>query len=712
MSYYDDDRSRRPRSTRERSRRDDYYDGTVYDQDVRDTRIVKRRDDSSSSVEEVSRDFAPGDRGAALYRETTVRRSGHRPIRARSTDDRWYDDRFDDRSYTSRRRRGDDDDDTYVSKRTSRKYDDRRRSRRRDSDSDYSSRSRSRTPPRRERRKSTTEEVLGSLGLGGVAAAVLGKNRDRARSRSVSSDRVSRRRSRSRAGSRRSSSDRSGRRNKSKVRSEQVSQAIKAAVLAGASEAFRARKEPGGWGGEKGKRVLTAALAAGGVDGLISDKRDPDHHAKRDIVGSAIAGLAANRVINGPRSKSRGRTGSPDSRRGRSQSRGGLGDLAAGGVVAATAKKVYDHVRSRSRGRARSRDSSYDSGDSPSPPRRKRSQSVSGLAAKGLAALGFKDTADKVDPERRRSRSRTRRYSDDDDYYDGGRNGGYGYGYSDSRDVSTFQPQHNGHFPSGSRSMSLPRGSVPGYELDYGPRHTGDPETDSDSDLGSSSDDEKQQKKSRKKALLTGGLATVATIHAAHNVWESMEKREARRKALREGEISPEKARVEKNKARLQDAASIGIAALGLKGAYGEWKEVLEHHKQMQEDKEKKARHRAKREARRRKLAMLAAQQHHADGGVFSGSMPNLPTATYDPYRPHSIDPYGGYHATGPPYTGGPYSHEPPIHYSDDNPYTAVSHQPQYVPANYVPSPPPPPPMGGPQPPPPPPNGVPRTDTH
>jgi hypothetical protein len=108
MSYYDDDRSsRRQKSTRERPRRDD-YDGTVYDENVRDTRIVKRRDDSASSVEEVSRDFAPGDRGGAYYRETTVRKSGHRPIRTRSDDDRYYDDRYDDSTYVSRRKRDDD----------------------------------------------------------------------------------------------------------------------------------------------------------------------------------------------------------------------------------------------------------------------------------------------------------------------------------------------------------------------------------------------------------------------------------------------------------------------------------------------------------------------------------------------------------------------------------------------------------------------------
>ncbi|KAK4943886.1 hypothetical protein LTR10_016602 [Elasticomyces elasticus] len=662
MSYYDDDRApRRQKSTRERARRDDYDGGTVYDENVRDTRIVKRRDDSVSSVEEVSRDFAPGDRGGPYYRETTVRKSGHRPVRTKSDDDRWYDDRYDDSTYVSRRRH--DDDQTVAGARGRREKDrgedrgNRRRSRRRD-DSYSSYSSRSRTPPKKERRKSTTEEVLGSLGLGGVAGALLGKNRDR----SASSGR-SRQRSRSRAGGRRrSSSGRSTRRSKSKgkITNEQVSQALKAAVLAGATEAFRSRKEPGGWGADKGKRVLTAALAAGGVDGLISNKDNPDHHNKRDILGSAIAGLATTRIINGPRSKSRGR-GSQDGR-GRSQSRGGLGDLAAGGVVAATAKKAYDRFRSRSRGRARSRSSSYDS-YSQSPPRRKRSQSVAGYAAKGLAALGLKDAAEKVDPNR--SRRSSRHY---DDYSDDGRNGGY---YNDPRDVGTNQPQQ-GHPSGGPRSMSLPRGHPPGYELDYGPRHTGDPETDSDSDLGSSSEDERQRKKGKQKLLLTGGLATVATIHAAHNVYQSMEKRNERRHALKEGEISKQQAKGEKNKARLQDAASIGIAALGLKGAYSEWKEMKEYNHEMREEKEKIERHAKKREARRRKMS-LSANQDYVNSD-YTGSMPNLATYPNDPYYP----------------AGAPrYASQSTVHYNDDNPYGAVSQPPPPAATGF-----PPPPIG------------------
>ena len=122
MSYYDDERRRY--KTKEKSRRD--YDDDGYDaRDSKSTTMVRRsRDDSVSSVEEVTRDFPPGERGGAYYRETTVRKQGHRPVgRARSfSDDYYYDDRYDDRSSHHGRRRRDDA--TYASKRRSR-YDER-----------------------------------------------------------------------------------------------------------------------------------------------------------------------------------------------------------------------------------------------------------------------------------------------------------------------------------------------------------------------------------------------------------------------------------------------------------------------------------------------------------------------------------------------------------------------------------------------------------
>lgn len=78
------------------------------------------------------------------------------------------------------------------------------------------------------------------------------------------------------------------------------------------------------------------------------------------------------------------------------------------------------------------------------------------------------------------------------------------------------------------------------------------------------------------KQFLTAGLATIATIHAAHGVYQSYEKRQARQKAVKEGEISKAEAKKLKTKALIQDAASVGIAALGIKGAVGEWKEMQE----------------------------------------------------------------------------------------------------------------------------------------
>jgi len=182
----------------------------------------------------------------------------------------------------------------------------------------------------------------------------------------------------------------------------------------------------------------------------------------------------------------------------------------------------------------------------------------------------------------------------------------------------------------------------------------------------------------------------VATIHAAHSVYQSMEKREARRKALKEGEISPEQAKREKNKNRLQDVASVGIAALGMKGAYSEWREMGETRKEIREQKEKNERHRAKREARRRKMSMLAADNYVGSG--YAGSMPNLGTYPHDPYRP----------------TGVPYSTASSFHYADDNPYGALTQPPAYVPSPSVPYGNfPPPPMGVP----PPQMGVPRSET-
>ena len=48
--------------------------------------------------------------------------------------------------------------------------------------------------------------------------------------------------------------------------SSKVQKAAMASLIAGATEAFRLRNEPGGWAGEKAKRVLTAAVGAATID--------------------------------------------------------------------------------------------------------------------------------------------------------------------------------------------------------------------------------------------------------------------------------------------------------------------------------------------------------------------------------------------------------------------------------------------------------------
>lgn len=417
MSQYDDyDQPRRYHSTRTRQRdrdepdfvREETYVERGKGPGPRDL-VFRGRDDS---IEDIPREFPPpAARDYRKSRDYDDYYSQAPPRRARSVAsrrDRDYDDYSDKYTdyaapaaaggaagYAAGRRRD-----------RSRRRDDR------DYDSEYS-----RSPPRRpkhERKKSGFEDALAGLGLGGVAAAVTGKSRDK--SRDGSRDRSVRSKSTRRGGRRgSSSSSRSRDRAPKKGQTErQWAQAAQAAVIAGAVEAFRSRKEPGPWTGDRGKRIATAAIGAGGIDKFLD--RNPDEKSKRHLAEAVVGGLAANRLANGPRSKSRGRNadsraGSPDSFatgrsarsgicarsrsvidrfRGRSQSRGragspgekegggngGLKGLVAGGALAAAGKTIYDRVRSKSRKRRSPSSSSADSYRDYSPePRRRRSPS-------------------------------------------------------------------------------------------------------------------------------------------------------------------------------------------------------------------------------------------------------------------------------------------------------------------------------------------------
>jgi hypothetical protein len=132
------------------------------------------------------------------------------------------------------------------------------------------------------------------------------------------------------------------------------------------------------------------------------------------------------------------------------------------------------------------------------------------------------------------------------------------------------------------------------------------------STLPSSSEDERQIKKMKGKEYLSAGLAAIATIHAARGVISSLEARDKRHQELLQGEITPEEARRKRNKLRLQDAAAIGIAALGIKGAYSEWQDVQETRKEVKrQDEERKKRH----EKRLRRLERQAREARNRRKG-------------------------------------------------------------------------------------------------
>ncbi|SMR42819.1 unnamed protein product [Zymoseptoria tritici ST99CH_1A5] len=387
MSTYSgyDDEPRRYRNVRVRPReRDepDYVREETYIErgkgsGPRGAELVYRgRDDS---IEDIPRDFPPPGRGNRRVDDYDA------PRRSKSTGGRRYDD--DDR-YTD-----------YGQSVASSRYDRRGGSRRddRDYDSEYS-----RSPSPRRNRKSSNSggigDILKSIGAGGIVGGLLGnkdKGRDRSRSRSRGG-----RSARSRSRGARSRRDYSSSRSRSRGgnnNERKWAQAAQAALVAGAVEAFRSRKEPGPWTGEKGKRIATAALGAGGIDGLMQD-RNPDEKSKRHLATAVLGGMAASRLANGSRANSRDREDrseySPERRprsrsrsvidrlRGRSKSRGrpaspdgGGGNgavkgLLGAGAIAAAGKALYNKARSKSRKRRSPSNSSADSYRRYSPDRR------------------------------------------------------------------------------------------------------------------------------------------------------------------------------------------------------------------------------------------------------------------------------------------------------------------------------------------------------
>ncbi|KAJ1326793.1 septal pore-associated protein [Microdochium nivale] len=328
-------------------------------------------------------------------------------------------------------------------------------------------------PRGRKGNKSFLENALSAAGLGSAIKALTGGGSDDKKSDT-----------RSRRGS---VDSRSSRRSRSEdTPASRMQKAAKASLVAGAAEAFRVSKEPGGWKGEKMKRVLTAAAGAAAIDGAQDSSKD----GKRHMLEAVVGGLVGNRVINGSRKdieedRSTGRSRSRSRSRGDSGGKSGLAALATAGLGALGAKKLMDKKESsKDRSRDRSRRRSYDSYDSrsPSPRRRSRSRSVVDTARRSLAKIGLgSGPDDKRDDDRhsdgrsssRRSRGHDDRYDDNYSTRDGYMRGGRGDAAYDDRDQRRR---------SGSRSRKGGRsGSV------------------SSSDLGNSDDDEREAKKMKER---------------------------------------------------------------------------------------------------------------------------------------------------------------------------------------------------------------------
>ena len=270
--------------------------------------------------------------------------------------------------------------------------------------------------------------------------------------------------------------------------------------------------------------------------------------------------------------------------------------------------------------------SDSESSISPRPRERRKSLGEKALVALGLAGAGGAAASGRSSRGKSRSR-RDRSISSDyssrrrDDRSRGAARSTRGHPDDDDRTPARYKPR--GYIGNGNDSEPGSQVARRNNNSEVGPRNGGsekggdkkkqDNSSSNGSDICSSSEDERRTRKMKGKEYLTAGLAAVATIHAAHNVYSSMEARDKRHHQVATGEMSPEEAKKLKNKARLQDAAAIGIAALGIKGAYSEWQEVQENRQELAEQNRTRAERHEKRV--KKGIGKYAGQKGGSDGG-------------------------------------------------------------------------------------------------
>ena len=125
-----------------------------------------------------------------------------------------------------------------------------------------------------------------------------------------------------------------------------------------------------------------------------------------------------------------------------------------------------------------------------------------------------------------------------------------------------------------SRSVGAPRPRSQGPPRPPRPRR----HYDSDSDSYSDADGRKKSPpKPAPKQLLYTGLACVATIAAANNIYQSAKAHHTRQKELEEGEISSAEAQKLKMQARKMDLISLGVAAVGAYNVRNGWRRAEGH---------------------------------------------------------------------------------------------------------------------------------------
>ncbi|KAL1902815.1 hypothetical protein Sste5346_000726 [Sporothrix stenoceras] len=110
---------------------------------------------------------------------------------------------------------------------------------------------------------------------------------------------------RSKSSHRTSSSTHSGSSShRSSSANRELKHVVTSALAAGAVEAFRLRKTPGPWAsGAKGGRVATAAIGAAVADSAVERNNHNGKHSRRHVVEATVAGLLADRLLNGSRKK-------------------------------------------------------------------------------------------------------------------------------------------------------------------------------------------------------------------------------------------------------------------------------------------------------------------------------------------------------------------------------------------------------------------------